>query len=793
MASKTLLVTYTTLPFTIERGPNGKKIYKEGSKIFHSPPFYSWKESQLRASWEELHSLYKSQHIALVPKDDLIILDCDTLEATKQIDSLVSAYNPYVVESDNGTKHFYFLPTSYARDSLLYSKPNRVRISNIDILKGTSVVFTPSKGNNTKKLVSKPSQLCPIPNHIVDWLQQRLMDTTIKQAQSSYTSIVTYMGPRLKTLLEQYKGSGNNRQYIQQALQYLCPSRYRPMIQPDYDPNRIEDGEGINFLQALVARLGIDPTISLEQAKEFISIIALQCWDDPLPEQRLNTLLESIPTQTYPDGSPVFVYDPNITETGLLAAFEGDGYYPVYRTPDDVYLLTNSNGGVIKTTGLRNLATTLSSSNFSLLLNGKPIPSAQIHKALKMSVEHMKTVKIVENPKKSFGFYTEDYIPYFNIYKQTKYQAIVKGEHLRERKVERIPPTIYKVISNVFYDHVTTNINGEFNDKIVINFLQFISHKLKTLDYSPLVFQFLGRKGSGKDTLIDVILGSLFGGVGERPIKASNSQFNEDYATKAIVKIDEARATETLREELKKLSGAVITRVEPKRQTAYYIPNISTYFVTANKASLLKEDILDRRFVPILSFKAPILTIERLHERIQLELEDFALYLRDLPAIDMITYTNATRWQDNAIKEVEDAQEADETTEGLILKFLDKLFIGEVDDDLFYQVASIPGVIAQMRAGTATIHIPLVNKPGVYLKSSHDEVFTGLTRQKIIERNLIGEVQGLSAKIVVDGNLKTYNKRIHKLKVEFLPSYSQYNKAQELIHNILGGIEPIES
>jgi len=791
--AKTLQVTYTTLPFTIVRNSKGKKVYRIGNKEFQSPPFHQWKNSQLQAGWEELHTIYKSQHVAIMPKSELIVLDCDTLEATKQIESLVNSYNPYIVESDNGTKHFYFTPTKYAEDSLLYSKPNRVRVNDIDILKGTSLVFTPSKGNSTKKLVSQPSQLCPIPNFLVDWLQQQLMDTTIKQAQSSYTSIVTYMGPRLKTLLEQYRGSGNNKQYIQQALQYLCPSRYRPMLQPDYDPNRVEDGEGVNFLQALVARLGVDPTISLEQAKELISIIALECWDSPLPEQRLEVLLNSIPTQTYPDGSPVFVYDPNITETGLLAAFEGDGYYPVYRTPDDVYLLTNSNGGVIKTTGLRNLATTLSSSNFSLLLNGKAIPSAQIHKALKMSIEYMRTVKIVENPKKSFGFYTEDYIPYFNTYKQTKYQAIVRGEHLREDKATQIPPTIRKVIANVFYDHITTpGINGEFNDKIVINFLQFIAHKLKTLDYSPLVFQFLGRKGSGKDTLIDVILGSLFGGVGERPIKASNSQFNEDYATKAIVKIDEARATDTLREELKKLSGAVITRVEPKRQTAYYIPNISTYFVTANKAALLKEDILDRRFIPILSFKAPILTIERLHERIQLELEDFALYLRDLPPIDMITYTNATKWQDNAIKEVEDAQEADETTSGLILKFLDKLFIGEVDEELFYQVAAIPGVIVYARAGVNRLYIPLVNKPGVYLKSSRDEVFTGLTRQKIIERNLIGEVQGLHSKIVIDSNLKTYNKRIHRLKVEFTPKYPQYSKAQSIIQNILGGIEPIE-
>ena len=782
-----MIVKYVPLPFKIERGNNGKKQYIFGDKISTSPPpFGDWRQRAISIDLKDLQPILDSQHIAIIPDKSLVIIDCDTIETTIAVNNIVKD-DTYIVDADTRCKHFYFYPTKYAKDSLLYSKPNRVKVGKIDVLKGNSLVFTASKGNATKTTNNSLSDIKPIPNELVDWLQSQMIQTNIVQSKSSYTSIITFMGPQLQKLLDAYKGSGKV-EHIQEALSLVCPARYRPILEPKFDANDVPDGEGINFLQALISRLGVDPTISLELAIELITIIALKIWTDPLSTDRLQALLTSIPTQTYSNGEPVFVYDANVSSTGVLAAFENDGYYPIYRTSNDTYILANSNGNIMTTSSLNNLATTLASSNFSLLVNGKEIPPAQVSKVLKMSIEHIKTVQVVENPKEPFGYYVRDLIPYFNTYKQTRYMAIARGEHLETEEAIKIPPTINKILNNVFYDHLKTGPAREPSDLLLINFLQFISHKLKTLDYSPIVFQFLGKKGTGKDTLIDLVLGPMFGGVGERLSKASNNQFNEDYATKSIVKIDEAKATETLREELKKLSGATITRVEPKRQTAYYIENISTYFVTANKATLLKEDINDRRFVPILSFTAPMLSINNLQERIQIELEEFALYLRDLPTPPHYTYTSATGWQDSAIKMVEDAQDNNDNVPGKILRLLDKLRNGELDRHLLYEVGAINGVYVYREQ----LYIPLVTVQDVYFKETRDVVYTGLTKQIILEKGFGEGTDELSLHIMNDRNLNKYTKRIDKLRVSLTPLSEDYKEFQEILTNIKENIDILD-
>ena len=104
----------------------------------------------------------------------------------------------------------------------------------------------------------------------------------------------------------------------------------------------------------------------------------------------------------------------------------------------------------------------------------------------------------------------------------------------------------------------------------MISFIMFFgSQALKTLDYSPLVFQMMGNRGIGK-SLFMAILDQLTAGVVEVSFSKSNAQFNEEQESALFLNEDEGLVTTKLVNSIKKLSGKAKVLIEGKGKNTIY-------------------------------------------------------------------------------------------------------------------------------------------------------------------------------------------------------------------------------
>lgn len=582
--------------------------------------------------------------------DDLVVIDCDDNETTQFIENLNTDNTSYIVESDKGFRHYYYAPTPYYIASPIY-RASRLAIGKIDILHGKALVFAPCQHNTTKTVVQgipAPDsilgyELTAIPDHIVDALVSRLKTVVLSSSTGSmnssedYTPLTSYLAPMIEQGIALYSRSENYLD-IQPLLQVLTPARYKGMVQPDYHPDRVHDGEGISYLQALSTKLAQDPSVSVDLHTEMIALIAQQLWSSPLSDSELRAFLSNLTTQRYSaTGKLIFRYDPNATQQPLVS-INSNSYMPVYRTLKDDYILTKPDGGVEIIPGTSNFKRAIGSKNYDLLIDGKRV-NLDTNIAMKRTQDAMKSCQVVSLAYRPSGEIEDNGSLYYNRYVPTKYLSIIRGTYLADSKSDSKGfPTIAKILKSLTYDHEGTRMYQLF--------LEFLSRKLKTLDYTPLVFQLMGNRGVGKGLLM-LVLEQLTEATTQVSFGASNAQFNAHTEGKMFLNEDEGLVSQRLVNMAKKLSGSKTILIEKKGVDAEPQRNIGTYIVTTNKTTPLAETVDDRRFITFSSFKAPRLVIKNVETLIALELEAFALYLRDIKITNQDAYMDARVWHDS--------------------------------------------------------------------------------------------------------------------------------------------------
>lgn len=734
-------MTIIPLQCKIQRASNGKKEYigLEANSIPSMKP-------SMPKDWQTIKgSKALTPSYAIRADLDLVVIDCDSLDTTQEIDNILvpSVHSEhYIVVSDKGEKHFYFKPSKYYQSSPVY-KTTRLSLGKIDILHGTSLIFAPCALNTTKHILQGSiDNLTEIPDNIVDHLISLLKETVTSSDNTDYSPLTSYLAPTIEASLALYARSRDYRD-IQNVIQLITPAQFKHEVKPDYHPDRIPDGEGITYLQAITAKIGRDPSISLELHEELLTVITQDLWSDPLPLSLLRAHIDSIPGQTYStSGKPVFMYDPQATNKPLVA-INNNPYMPLYRTLDDTYILAKPTGSVEQVKGLSNLKKALMSRNYSLRVDNQEV---KIESRISKIADILETVTVSHHPYQPHGVYEEDGSLYYNTYAPTKYLSIIRGEYLQEAKYRyNSTPVIDQLLYNLVADHPPES-------RMVHKLEQFISYKLKTLQYSPIVLQFMGNRGTGKGTFID-LLNIITASTSRVKLNTSNSQFNADTAGKMFVNEDEGTVTAQLVNALKELSGNKLTRIEAKGKDAIMARNVATYICTTNKPSQLAEVVDDRRFVSLYSFTASQLQIPNLETMIALEVEQWCLKLRDTKIENKALYVDANQWHDKLHTDAFEAK--GETTQHVPTKLASLLYnVNNIDgDSLKKELEAMLGVGFHYTIARNGLRVYL------YKSRQHERLSDKAnTTHEITKADL--EKVGLGSYITEDTNNKVYNKRI---------------------------------
>lgn len=746
-------MTIIPLPFSIHRDPTtGKKLYtslstKETSITQMNLP-KDWTSSTFQGSNKPTPSY------AIRPDDDLVVIDCDDLKSTQAIDSLLTTtQDSYIVISDKGEKHFYFLPTDYYRSSRIY-RTSRIKAGQkIDVLHGPGCYVFASCALNTTKHDHQGSlqQLTEIPDNIVDYLVSQLSDSQ-QSYTGDYSPVTSYLAPLAEQSLSLYARSSDYRD-IRTLMQLITPIAFRDDMAPDYHPDRVPHGMGIEYLKGVRAKLGRDPSINIELATEIITLISQRFWSSPLDNKALRNITEDLTSRTYPDGRPVFVYDPDATSMPLIS-MNGYPYMPLYRTLDDEFVIAKINGQVELIKGMNNFKKAVTSKNFSLMFD-KTIIKTQ--SAIQRVTENLETVKIFNLPHSQPGIFDDHGTLVYNTYVPTKYLSIIRGDYMEDQTYQNnSTPTIDNLLYNVTMDHPA-------DSRMTHKLEQFIAHKLKTLDYSPIVFQLMGNRGTGKGSLM-TLLNIITNSTARTKLNANNSQFNADTASKMFLNEDEGFVTSNLVNSLKELSGNKEIRIEGKGKDAIMVRNIGTYIFSSNQAQLLAETIDDRRFVTLSSFTAEKLVVADLENKLAEEAEQWCLKLRDMKLTSLRLYTDATMWHDDIhaslFKErTDNVQDAPGQLAYLITTQKNSL----TGEQLKKHLADILGVDFHYTATGKGIKIYLANKSTRPTRLSDGASVSHNVRSTDIKNT------GLAAYLKSDKNMTLYDKRIEYIFLDLSP------------------------
>ena len=796
-------MTIIPLQMSIHRNSKtGKKLYKNllTKKVILSP--LTPKNWSTTSDYNEL-TYKQAPSYAIRADDDLLVLDCDDLETTELIndalvpcDALDTSGSPvkhHIIVSDKGEKHYYFKPTQYYKESQCYHTA-RKSANKIDIIQGRAFIYAACGANETKDVLQGTIDtssiigyvLTEIPDNIVDLLSERIGDIAAAP-DTDYKPLMSYLGPQLEQAIALYTHhtKGGNYLDIQGIMQLITPSRFRHEVQPDYHPDRVAQGEGMEYIQALGSKMAADPSISRELHKEMITIITQKLWSAPLDDAILNAQALAHMDQKYPSGQPIFLYNENATSQPL-GSINGNEFCPIYRTLEDEYLLAKPSGDVETIKGQTNFKRAMASKNYAVLVDGRAI-NLETNIAMKKLSEAMKTVTKRELPYYPTGEYSEDGSLYYNTYKPTKYLGIIRGTYKQNIAYmgEVSHPTITMIIKNVMHDN---------DDIIYTKFLKFLAHKLKTLEHSELVFQLMGERGTGKNKFL-AILRHLTNSVIKVNFNANNIQFNEDQATAIFLSEEEGTITKNLQEQIKLLSGDTMRRIEGKGKTAFMAQSVATYIVSNNDTVPLAQTVDDRRVITFSSWKATPLdkmTIKEIDTKIKVELEAFALGLREQKMDNRKLYISAKTWHDDV--HYTNFEEQATKTQDLPsrLKLLQERLNTKTGAEIHKELIDILGNNYHFTVGKVktipAILIPLQKSPRLIRQSDNAELSHEITREQL-------KKAGLDNHCIRDKNKNNFYgiSSYYRLAIELVPKQLVYfQNIEDGIEDVSGNLGDIE-
>lgn len=696
----------------ITRAPDGKKQFSNDSAKLNNSDANT-KNFPSSTKEEALVQIRKYPGYAIVPEDNLIVIDIDADEPYDDITALlIDEPETYNVTSDKGFQHLYYEPTPYFKKSPL-AHTSRRSVNKVDILQNKSYIFGPGKLNKTK--VDHPylniTHTLPIPDILVDYLVSKLAHHQTHHQEGDYQPNTTYIGLQLiQALSEANEYLTNYREpTIARAwdpftsiAKYLIPKRYYKDMDDTLHPDSIpHDVPAAEFIQATVAKLIRDPSISYEVGVEYLTLVTTKLWTSPISESELHSKIKNYRTQEF--NGTKYSYNPALLEEPMARLNNGP-YGKIYINPDSEFFVETPDDLV----NLRSYARFKTS--LSTLGCGMNLPAYLKSKSPDRLVEQITLVTLASDITKPHGLnYRQGDISIYNTYKKELLHNIVVGLEPEPPATIDDFPIFLTLLRNLTADHI--KYDGE-QEKLINNFLFFLSQKLKKLLYSPLIFQLNGIGGAGKGVLVN-ILGQLTGG--SFAMDLDDDKFNAQSENMLWAQQSEIPVTEQNLEKLKAISGNEYRLLKVKFIDAQKVKNCMTIFVETNSDKVFIDP---RRFVLFQSFTAQPWDYDKYNTRLQLELRRLCAYLRD---IDISKYNpkilnHSAAWNGKLLEDTKtDRAESfgygqDIKLIGLVNRF-EHLSIEEFRAQLHDILGDNPWILYKKR--TAELRIVL-SAPGLY-------------------------------------------------------------------------------
>lgn len=445
----------------------------------------------------------------------------------------------------------------------------------LDFFSDEGFVYLPTEGNHTKESwegVEKLPELKEAPEAIIVLLKtfKTKVPTLISKDNKPRTVISNRLAPMIENFVKKKK-------YEPTLFKVITPYSFRDL--PSYiskghlHPNDIPKGRGSEYLNKVSAILGADISVGKELYTNTIMLIN-SLRDSPMEKQRLNVTIISpmIEARATVDGDVIWKYDEHWEQMGFIAtSINGDYLESFYDDVKGLYYLVNYTVPYIKVfSDKRPVITTLKT------LLGRTITEVQYDSTKQL-------VRTALSPSLEFGHVegTDE----FNLFRQTAELNVLNNPAPYSTSYNR-PTHILR--------YFETLIPDDFMRGYVLSFLKT---KLTTFKYSPVILYMIGKPGSGKDTMVN-LLGKIIGGdyIAKPDTKVFLEQYNGWMLDKYIIQLDEygnklnksSEKQEALGK-LKAYTGSSEMQIRAMRQDGFNYKHSMTFVMTANTNPLPVE------------------------------------------------------------------------------------------------------------------------------------------------------------------------------------------------------------
>lgn len=465
--------------------------------------------------------------------------------------------------------------------------PSKRLRGKLDILNDGSQVFLVSKGNTTKIAEKWSVELNAMPKELID-LVNLLINANHAPVATNNTVIKGTLntGFKLAPMLENL-----GDKFYPPLFRIITPKDFRNAtyekqgyIHPS-DPSI--SGRGSEYLSKVAAILASDITVSPELFTKAINYIN-KMWDEPMSQSRLNSTIinRMINGEATNDaGEPFWSYNPHWELEGIVGTTkQGDTFEVFYEPNEAVFVYVN-----------------LTKRDYVTFPDkGKVLTHIQMLTGRKISADDfmslIKNIQLVTEPTEAYGYFVKDEYEYFNTFNLSQYLAILKEPELLEADYQE-PYIILQFLETLIPNETKRTF-----------FLKWLKFKLKTFEYSPLIFLMIGVPGSGKNTLFEDIITPFIGSpyVGTPSVEEFTDKFNGWLLGKYFFFLDEfgelARTKsdhEAIKANLKRFTGsgsngAISLRLMHKDSYQYSMKG--SFIMAANKFPLILDPD-DRRLI----------------------------------------------------------------------------------------------------------------------------------------------------------------------------------------------------
>lgn len=443
----------------------------------------------------------------------------------------------------------------------------------LDFYSDEGFVYLPTENNQTKEsweTVDTLPRLKEMPDSILAMLKtfkSKVPEHTVRKDNGPKHTISNRLAPMLINFLK-------TKKYDPILFRVITPYSFRDI--PSYvskghlHPNDVPQGRGSEYLSKVSAILGNDISIDIETYTNTMMLIN-SFWDEPMETSKLNSTIINpmIEERATVDGQVIWQYDAHWEQMGFIAtALNGDYLESFYDDVKGLYYLINYTIPYIKTfTDKRPVITTLKT------LLGRPITEVQYDSTKQL-------IRTSLNPSLEFGHVEGS--DAFNLFRQTPELNVLNNPKPYATQYNR-PNNILAYFESLIPD-----------DYMRAYVLSFFKTKLTTFKYSPVILYLIGKPGSGKDTMINImrqIIGHEY--VSRPDTKVFLEQYNGWMIDKYLIQLDEYgnKLTKTSEKQevlgkLKAYTGSDEIQIRAMRQDGFNYKHCTTFIMTANSNPL---------------------------------------------------------------------------------------------------------------------------------------------------------------------------------------------------------------